>query len=32
MAPDPAGDIYLQDLNHVSSDIAEDYQGGKKDE
>ena len=32
MSPDPDGDIYLQDLNHISSDIAEDYQGGKENE
>lgn len=28
MAPDPDGDIYLQDLNHISSEIADEYQGG----
>lgn len=32
MAPDPDGDIYLQDLNHITSDIAGDYQGGKENE
>ena len=33
LAPVEDGDIFLQDLNHVSSDIADDYQkGGKSDE
>ena len=26
------GDVRLQDLNHISSDIADDYQGGSEDE
>lgn len=30
MAPDPDGDFYLQDLNHISSEIANEYQGGKE--
>jgi hypothetical protein len=24
------GDVRLQDLNHISSDIADDYQGGSE--
>lgn len=28
LAPDPEGDVYLQDLNHVSSEIADEYQLG----
>jgi len=28
LPPDPEGDVYLQDLNHINSDIADDYQGG----
>lgn len=26
------GDVRLQDLNHISSDIADDYQGGNNNE
>ena len=28
LAPDPEGDVYMRDLNHVSSDYAEEYQLG----
>lgn len=28
--PLPDGDVRLQDLNHISSDIADDYQGGNE--
>ena len=28
--PTADGDVRLQDLNHISSDIADDYQGGKE--
>lgn len=28
--PVPDGDVRLQDLNHISSDIADDYQGGSE--
>ena len=30
LEPVPDGDVRLQDLNHISSDIADDYQGGSE--
>ena len=32
LSPLPDGDVRLQDLNHISSDIADEYQGGNSDE